>query len=141
MLKALRFNTSDSHYANFPATSHSIGGYCFSFGLGMVLWVSCKQPHIANSFCYAALYGASYEVLFVQQLLDGLHLALFDPVFLYCNNDTTCQLTEDQWLHACIWYFHANYNTTQDLVSFEELQVLHVHSYNNTADILTKSLM
>jgi hypothetical protein len=34
---------SDSDYANCPDTSHSIGGYCFSLGSGMISWGSRKQ--------------------------------------------------------------------------------------------------
>jgi len=67
---------SDSDYANCPDTSRSIGGYCFSLGSGMISWSSRKQPTVADSSCYAeyiALHNASHEVVFLRQLLDGLH--------------------------------------------------------------------
>lgn len=34
---------SDSEYANCIETSRSIGGYCFTFGSGMISWSSHKQ--------------------------------------------------------------------------------------------------
>jgi hypothetical protein len=56
----------------------------------MVSWASHKQPHTADSSCYAeyiSLHDASHEVIFLRQLLDGLHLSLTEPTPLYCDND------------------------------------------------------
>src|SRR6266702_294628 len=46
---------SNLDYANCMKTSHSVGGYCFTLGLGMISWSSHKQPTVADSFCYAEL--------------------------------------------------------------------------------------
>ena len=134
---------SDSDYANCPATSRSVGGYCFSLGSGMVSWASHKQPHTADSSCYSeyiSLHDASHEVLFLHQLLDGLCLSVTDPTPLYCDNDAARQLPEDQRWHAKVQHFRVKYHSTRDLVHLGELQVLRIRSSNNTADILTKSL-
>ena len=134
---------SDSDYANCPTTSRSIGGYCFTLGSGMVSWASRKQPVTADSSCYAeyiSLHEASHEVLFLRQLLDGLHLSLSDATPLHCDNDAARQLTEDQRWHARVRHFHVKYHTTRELVELGELQIVRVRSSDNSADILTKSL-
>ncbi len=134
---------SDSDYANCPATSHSIGGYCFSLSSGMVSWASHKQPHTANSSCYAeyiSLHDASHEVIFLRQLLARLDMTVLDPTPLYCDNDTACQLSEDQCWHSKVCHFQVKYHSTHELVANSELEVLCIHSSDNTANILTKSL-
>ena len=90
---------SDSDYANCPDTSCSVGGYCFTFGSGMVSWASHKQQHAANSSCYSkyiAIHNTTHEILFFRQFLNGLDMPMFDVTPLYCNNDAVRQLTEDQ---------------------------------------------
>ena len=80
---------SDSNYANCPSTSRSIGGYCFSLGSRMVSWAFHKHPHMADSSYYVeyiSLHGASHEVIFLRQLLDGLLMPTHEPTPLYCNN-------------------------------------------------------
>jgi hypothetical protein len=109
----------------------------------MVSWASHKQPHTADSSCHAeyiSLHDASHKVIFLRQLLDGLHLSLTEPTPLYCDNDAARQLTEDQRWHAKVRHFCVKYHSTRDLVELDELKVLHVRSSDNTADILTKSL-
>lgn len=134
---------SDSDYANCPTSSRSIGGYCFSLGSGMVSWASHKQPHTADSSCYAeyiSLHDASHEVIFLRQLLEGLNMLVNGPTPLYCNNDAARQLTEDQRWHAKVRHFRVKYHSTRDLVDADELKVIRVRTSDNTADILTKSL-
>ncbi len=134
---------SDSNYANCPTTSRSIGGYCFSLGSGMISWALHKQPHTADSSCYAeyiSLHDASHELIFLHQLLEGLDMPLSDAMPLYCDNDTARQLTEDQRWHSKVQHFHIKYHSTRDLVDSGKLHILRVRSSDNTADIMTKSL-
>jgi hypothetical protein len=134
---------SDSDYANCPATSRSIGAYCFTLGAGMISWASRKQPHTADSSCYAeyiSLHEASHELLFLRQLLDGLNMSAVDPTPLYCDNDAAHQLTEDQRWHSKVRHFRVKYHTIRDLIALDELRVLSIRSSDNTADILTKPL-
>jgi hypothetical protein len=134
---------SDSDYMNCPVSSWSMGGYCFSLGSGMVSWASHKQPHTADSSCYAeyiSLHDAFHKVIFLQQLLDGLALLPSNPTPLYCDNDAARQLTEDQRWHSKVRHFRVKYHSTQDLIDSNELTVLRVRSSDNTADILIKSL-
>lgn len=52
-----------------------------------------------DSLCYAkyvSLHNASHEVLFLHQLLDGLHIFQDDPTHVYYNNNAARQLSKDQ---------------------------------------------
>ena len=134
---------ADSDYNNCLTTSRSIGGYCLSLGSGMVSWASHKHPLAADSSCYAeyiSLHDASHEVIFLRQLLEGLEMLQVDPTPLYCDNDASRQLTEDQRWHAKVRHFRVKYHSTRELVDSDELKVIGVRSCDNTADILTKPL-
>lgn len=59
---------ADTNFANCSDTSHSIGGYCYSLGSGVVLWRSKQQKHTTNSTCYAeyiALHNIGKELIFL----------------------------------------------------------------------------
>jgi hypothetical protein len=134
---------SDSDWANDTKTSRSIGAFCFSLGSGMISWASHKQPIVADSTCYAeyiALHEASNEVIFLRQLLEGLHLLRIEATPLYCDNDSARRLTEDQERHSKVRHFRVKYHSTRELVEWDEIQVIGVRSWDNTADVLTKPL-
>ena len=134
---------SDSDYANCLETSRSIGGYCFSLGSGMISWSSKKQPTVADSSCYAeyiALHSMSHEVVFLRQLLDGLHLLPAEPTRLFCDNNAAARLSEDHVWHPGTKHIRVKYHYTRELVLAGDVEVVHVGSKDNTADILTKAL-
>jgi hypothetical protein len=98
---------SDSDYANCVDTSCSIGGYCFNLGSGMIFWSSRKQPTVTDSSCYAkyiALHEAAHEVLFMRQLLEGIHMLPSGPTQRFCDNDAATQLSEDH-----VWHSHTKH--------------------------------
>ena len=108
---------SDSNYANCMDTSKSIGGYCYTLGSGMISWCSRKQRTVADSLCYAeyiALHEASHEVVFLRQLLDGLHLPPSAVTPLYCDNDATSLLTEDHMWHSRIKHICVKFHYIQE---------------------------
>ena len=59
--------------------------------------------HVPESSCYAdyiSLHDTSHEVIFLQQLLDGLLMPMHELTPLYCDNKAAQQLTEDQHWHS-----------------------------------------
>jgi hypothetical protein len=134
---------SDSDYANCIDTSRSISGYCYSLGSGIILWCSRKQKTVADSSCYTeyiALHDASHEASFLRQLLDGLGFHEPNPTPLHCDNDAASHLTEDHVFHPQVKHIRVKFHHTRDMVTEGQLQVAHVRSCNNLADILTKPL-
>jgi hypothetical protein len=56
----------------------------------MISWLSKKQKVVADSSCYAeyiALHDASYETLFLRQLLEGIGIPQSTAMPLHCDND------------------------------------------------------
>jgi hypothetical protein len=81
----------------------------------MVSWSSRKQPTIADSSCYAeyiALHDAAHKVVFMRQLLEGLHVLLSGPTQLFCDNDAATRLSEDH-----VWHSHTKHIRCNALLS------------------------
>lgn len=140
-LQLLRY--SDSDYANCPDTSHSIGGYCFTLGSGMISWASCKQKTVTDSSCYAkyiALHETAHEAVFLCQLLHTLKVLPSAPTPLLCSNDVASKLTEDHVWHSHVKHIHIKYHYIHEQILFGKLGVSRVRSHDNTANIFTKPL-
>jgi hypothetical protein len=134
---------SDSDYANCLDTSRSVGGYCFTLGSGMVSWTSRKQKTVVDSSCYAeyiALHEASHEIVFLRQLLEGLHFLPSGATQLLCDNDAASRLSEDHVWHSHTKHVRVKYHYIRELVNAGDVSVERVGTKDNTADILTKPL-
>ena len=134
---------SDSDYANCPDTSHSIGGYCFSLGSGMVSWSSQKQRTVADSSCYAeyiALHEASHKAIFLRELLDEIDFLPTGPTPIHCDNNAVSILSGDHLWHPRVKHIRVKYHYIRELVSDREIKATQISSTDNTADILTKPL-
>jgi hypothetical protein len=89
---------SDSDFVNCPDTSHSIKGYWYNLGSGVILWSLPKQQTVADSSCYTkyiTLYNTSHKGTFLEQLLTGLHILPLEVTWLYCDNNAMSRLTKD----------------------------------------------
>ena len=136
---------SDSEYANCPDTSRSISGYCFTLGSGVVSWSSKKQPHTADSSCYAeyiALHHATkeLELIFLRDLLQDLGFPPTHPTPLLCDNDAARLLAEDHSHHANIKHICVKYHSVRDAIVANLTCLSRVRSSDNHADIFTKPL-
>jgi len=137
----------DSDYANCQDTSHSVGGYCFSLGSGIVSWHSKKHDHAGDSSCYAeyiALHTGSQETIFLRELLQKLRFLKSDtnrcpPTRLHCDNDAATQLSQESVFHSNTKHFHVKYHSICDNMRDGILQVVRIPSVDNLSDILTKS--
>jgi hypothetical protein len=134
---------SDSDYTNCIDTSCSISGYCFTLGSGMISWRSKKQSTVADSSCYAeyiALHDTTHKIVFLRQLLEGLHILPSGATPLFCDNDAATRLAEDHVWHSHTKHIRVKYHSTREHVLAGDIAVSRVGSKDNTADIFTKPL-
>ena len=125
------------------STLWSIGGYCFTLGLGVISWSSKKQPTVADSSCYAeyiTLHSTAHEVIFLRQLLEGLKVLPPHTTNLFCNNNASSRLSEDHIWHSHTKHIRVKYHYTCELVHTGDITISQVGSRDNTTDILTKDL-
>lgn len=124
-------------------TSHSVRGYCFTLGSGMVSWSSRKQATVADSSCYAeymALHHATHKAIFLHQLLSGLCLLPSGPSHILCDNDAASHLMEDHAWHSHTKHVHVKYHFTHEQVQSGDIAISCVPSKENIADTFTKPL-
>ena len=134
---------SDSDYTNCPNSSRSVSGHCFTLRSAMISWSLRKQRIVTDSSCYAeyiALHDSAREVIFLRQLLDGLHLLLSRAMPVHCDNNTTSILSEDHVFHTRVKHIRVKYHVIREMVENGEVAVTRIRSSDNTADILTKPL-
>ena len=115
----------------------------YSLGSGVVSWQSCKQCLVADSTCYAeytTLYKSLHKAIFLWQLLDCLRFPCWGSTPIYCDNDTTTRLAEDQVLHSKVKHIRVKLHTIHNYIALGDIQVPQVQGEDNIMDILTKPL-
>ena len=84
---------------------HSISGFIYFIGDGIVLWSCKKQPIITLSSTeaeYVALTHSSKDILWIHKILLELSL-VFDfiiPTTLFCDNQGAIRLLKDSTFHG-----------------------------------------
>src|ERR1700731_3562949 len=93
---------ADADWASQP-DCHSISGYAFTMGCGVVTWSSKCQPIIALSSVeaeYIAAAHAAKEVCWLRTFLDEIGKDLGMPIPFRCDNQSTITLCQDNKFHA-----------------------------------------
>jgi len=115
----------------------------FSFGSGDVSWSSKKQPTIALSSTEAKYIGvtiAACEIVWLQKLLLDLGQSLDAPVVIYCDNISSIFLANNPIYHARTKHIEVHYHFIRKKVLAKEIDLIHVNTEDQVADIFTKAL-
>jgi hypothetical protein len=121
----------------------STSGFLFSFGSGVVSWNSKKQPTVALSSTEAEYRGATItacEVVWLQKLLIDLGLSMNAPVVIYCDNISSILFANNLVYHARTKHIEVHYHFIREKVLAKEIDLIHVSTEDQVADIFTKAL-
>jgi len=80
------------------------------------------------------------ETIWIRQLLRDLHLSLFSPGALYCENVSATYLAVNPGFHARTKHFEMDFHFVCERVSRGEVRVCYVSSMYQLADVFTKAL-
>ena len=124
---------------------HSISGFAFFVGQGVVSWSAKKQPIITLSSTeseYVALTHASKDIIWLHKLLKELSFLhpLSLPTALHCDNQGAIELSKDSKFHARTKHIDVHFHFVRQTVAQGHVTIKYCPTEDMVADIFTKSL-
>jgi hypothetical protein len=132
----------DASFASDPATCHSTTGYAYMLAGAAVIWHSKLQTLVTLSTAeaeYVALSTASKDVYVVVELLAFLGIE-HGAVPFYEDNMAAERLATDESAARRTRHIAVKYHHIREKVQNGEVQVVHVCTRDQHADVLTKAL-
>ncbi|KAL5543508.1 hypothetical protein UlMin_007292, partial [Ulmus minor] len=133
----------DADWGNDLCDRRSTTGYCIFLGRNVVSWSSKKQAVVSRSSTeaeYRSLANATSELIWLQSLLSELKVEIRNPPVLWCDNMSTISLSANPILHSRTKHIELDLYFVREKVMAKELDVHHVPTIDQVADIFTKPL-
>jgi hypothetical protein len=139
---------SDSNWAS-QIHRHSISGFAFFVGKGVVSWSSKKQLIITLSSTlssteaeYVALTHSSKDIIWIHKLLVEFS-SIFPftlPTTLFCDNQGAIRLSKDSTFHGRTKHIDVHFHFIRQTVSQGHIKLLYCPTEEMIADTFTKPL-
>ena len=135
---------SDSDWAS-QIHRHSISGFAFFVGTGVVSWSSKKQPIITLSSTeaeYVALTHSSKDIIWIHKILAEFS-SIFPsslPTTLFCDNQGAIRLSKDSTFHGRTKHIDVHFHFIRQTVSQGHLNLIYCPTDDMIADTFTKPL-
>ncbi|UYV61519.1 hypothetical protein LAZ67_1005132 [Cordylochernes scorpioides] len=135
----------DADWGGNLADRKSQTGLVFFLAGGPIAWESKKQQTVALSSTeseYIALCEAGKEAVYLRALLDemGFGELLNEPTVLKTDNQGAQQLARNPVHHARTKHIDIKWHYIRSICSDGLIEVVHIPTQENVADILTKGL-
>jgi hypothetical protein len=133
---------TDSDWGSQP-DRHSISGYAFAVGVGVITWRSKKQSIVALSTTeaeYIAMAEAVKEALSIQHILQEIYPDLVSTIPLLCDNQSAIALAKDNKFHQRTKHIALRYLFIRGSINEDEISLSYIPSTDNIADIMTKAI-
>jgi hypothetical protein len=134
---------TDVDWADNVSNRRSTSGFMFSFGSGVINWSNKKQPTFALLSTKAEYKGSTIvasEVVWLQKLLSDLGQSVDVLVVIYCDNISNILLANNPVYHARTKHIKVHYYFIKEKVLGKTINLIHVNTENQVADIFTKAL-
>lgn len=130
----------DSDFAG-DESSKSTTGYLITFNGSIFHWKSQLQRHVTLSSTEAeviALCSLAKEMSWIRRMMIELGIMKDEPSIIMCDNISCIKIVQSEKYTARTRHLRARYAFIRELITDNELQLKHVSSANQKADLLTK---
>ncbi|KAF0704318.1 hypothetical protein AaE_015000 [Aphanomyces astaci] len=131
---------SDASWANRDGRRSTTGFICFVSG-GAVSWKSARQRVVALSTCeaeYIALVEMAKEVVWLRGLLQEMGVDQQVPTITWCDNKSAIATAEGSGVSERSKHMDVRLHYVRQLIRGKAIDVRHVRTTDQLADILTK---
>nr|GEW00571.1 hypothetical protein [Tanacetum cinerariifolium] len=134
---------SDADWVNCLMTMRSLIGYYIFLGHALISWKTKKQATISRSSTeakYRSMATTTCELLWLRYLLKDLRIDVHFPVALFCNNKSGQMLAANSCFHNRSKHVDSDCHFIREKIQDGFLQIAHIPSSFQLADIMTKAL-
>jgi hypothetical protein len=142
-LKPILFGYSDSDFAGDAEDRKSTTGVVYFLGGSLVTWASQKQKIVALSSCeaeYVAAAAAACQGVWLSRLIADVLGTKEMPVKLLMDNMSAIALSRNPVHHDRSKHIDTKYHFIRECIGEGKVEVEHVGTAEQLADIFTKSL-
>ena len=133
---------SDSDYAGCKVDRKSTSGTCQFLGRSLVSWASKKQNSVALSTAEAEYISAGSccaQLLWMRQTLRDYGINV-ENVPLLCDNESAIKIANNPVQHSRTKHIDIRHHFLRDHVAKGDIEISHVRTEKQLADIFTKPL-
>jgi hypothetical protein len=134
---------TDSDWAGDTDDRKSTSGYIFYLDLGAISWSSKKQATISLSSTEAEYKGATLatqEATWLRGILAELNHPQTEATTIYCDNQSTIQLTKNPVFHARTKHIEIYHHYVREKTQKGNIMLKYCRTEDQVADIFTKAL-
>ncbi|KAJ4781946.1 polyprotein [Rhynchospora pubera] len=134
---------SDSDWGGDTDDRKSTSGFVFYVGNTAFTWLSKKQPIVTLSTCEAEYVAAATCVchaIWLRQLLKEMNFAQEDATQIYLDSKSAIELAKNPVHHERSKHIDVRYHFIREQVKMKNIELIHVKSEDQVADIFTKPL-
>ena len=135
---------TNADWAQSKPDRKSTSGYLFYINGTAFSWSSKKQSTVATSTMeaeYIGLFHASQQAAWVKQFLAQTGHGLDHPIDIYCNSTAVLATAASENLHKLSKHLDIKLHSIHEQVENKVTKLKYTSTKDNTADILTKSLL
>ncbi|GJV22093.1 gag/pol polyprotein [Tanacetum coccineum] len=118
-------------------------GFSIYLGSNLISWTACKQRTVSRSSTeaeYKAFADTVAELTWLQALLHELGIRLSSAPILWCDKLGARYLSANPIFCAPTKHVEIDYHFVREKVAQGDLQVQHISTHDQIADLFTKPL-
>ncbi|XP_057843343.2 secreted RxLR effector protein 161-like [Cryptomeria japonica] len=134
---------TDADWAGCLDDRGSTSGAVFYLGDRLIAWHSKKQDSVSLSTAeaeYIAATSCYTQLLWMAQQLLDMGIKVPKPISIFYDNTSAINLSKNPVLHSRTKHIAIKFHFLQEKVLANEVQLLHVPTQAQVADIFTKAL-